>query len=83
MQITNIDILREELTLPDPEYDNKESTWDYVTIYDQNKNILFRSNGMYMEHIYIFKYEGLTFQSIPKEEIMVTFESLKNYINKK
>jgi hypothetical protein len=85
MKINNIFLKRESLTLP---INGNDETWDYLTMYDENNNIIKRSNHVHPETDVFLEYEGLEFGASPsalkngEDNIFITVSSLKKFINK-
>lgn len=84
LNITNIIAKRESLSLPDAE-NNATSTWDYLTLYNQDDEIIARSKRYHPEGDIELYYEGLLFVSMaghsnPDTYIFIQFNSLKQFI---
>lgn len=76
-QITNITAKRESITLP---INGNEETWTYLTLYDQDDEVVVRSGHYHPEGDIHLEYEGLVFVSLKNREVYVTFESLKTVV---
>jgi hypothetical protein len=79
MLITNINAVRESLVRPIGEDGNQEQ-WAYLTLYDQNNNIIAQSNHSHPEGTITLNYNGIEFVSIPGNEIMITLKSLIDFV---
>jgi hypothetical protein len=76
-QITNITARRESITLP---INNNEETWTYLSLYDQDDELVVRSGHHHPEGNIHLEYNGLVFVSLNNHEVYVTFESLKTVV---
>lgn len=84
LNITSITAKRESLSLPDTEKSHN-TTWDYLTLYNQDNEIIARSNRCHSEGDIELEYEGLIFFSPhgymgDTNQISISFNSLKTFI---
>jgi hypothetical protein len=72
---------REELTLP---INGKDEMWTYLTIYDEDGNVLSRSERSHPEGDIIHKYDGLTYFCMRgyNGSVFVTLDSINNKFSK-
>ena len=83
LNITNITAKRESLSLLDAEAGHN-TTWDYLTLYNQDNEIITRSKRHHTEGTIELIYEGLLFFAPPiskdhTEYISISFNSLKTF----
>ncbi len=64
---------RESLTLP---INGKDETWDYLTLYDKDGNIVLRSGNYHPEADIRLIWEDMEFVASRTKEILITFESI-------
>lgn len=84
LNITNITAKRESLSLPDTEAGHN-TTWDYLTLYNQDNEVIARSDRYKPESNIELEYEGLVFISPygymgDTDRISISFNSLKTFI---
>lgn len=84
LNITNIIAKRESLSLPDIEVGHN-TTWDYLTLYNQDGEVIIRSDRHHPEGDITLQYEGLIFFATPytksnPDYISISFNSLKKFI---
>lgn len=68
-------IKRESLTLPS---NGNEETWDYITLYNNDDEVISRSKHHHPEDIIYHEYDDIVYVSGKDKEIMVTYNSLIN-----
>lgn len=82
MKINNIICKRESINYNNS---NIEDSLDYLTIYDQDEEILIRSGAYTKNQIIELEFQGLIFIALPnasdENDICVTVSSLKSFIN--
>jgi hypothetical protein len=71
---------RETLTLPNAEGNGE--TWDYFTIYDDQMNIIERSDKYTADQTIRFLYDDLMYVALPSKEVLITWDSIMEKFSK-
>lgn len=71
---------REHLVVKNEE--GKEFQWDFLTLYDEAGQIIIRSKQGTIIDTLTVEYNNLLFVCMPNSDVFVTFDSLKEAINK-
>lgn len=81
MKINNLIFKRESLTLP---INHREEQWDYLTIYNEEREIIARSLPTHPENVVRLKYDGFDIIALPsaretgEHQILISISSIKN-----